>query len=321
MRIVLSIMAGMLAALAAAILLPMLADKIGIDIVDTLSGIWHYKIVSTEGGAVTVANLLVAFTLFIVGVMASKRASKAVGRRILARVIDDQNTAFALQSFSFYLLVAIFTFIALDIAKVPLTVFTFLGGALAIGVGFGSQNILNNFISGIILMIERPIRVGDMVELQGTYGRVIEIGTRSTHIRTFKNVDILVPNSSFLENNVINWTLSGNDIRADFRVGVAHGSPTRKVAELIKQAAEETEGVLKDPPVWVFFSDFEESRLTFEVYFWLKMTRPHDMRVVESGIRHRINELFMENGIILAFPQRDVHLDSSKPLEIKVISS
>jgi len=163
MRIFLLLLIGMIVAFA---IQPMVMDLVGkgsFDISDTLSGVWNYKIVTLEGGAVTIANLVVAFTLFIVGVMASKRASKAVGKRILARVIDDPNTAFALQSFSFYLLVAIFTFIALDIAKVPLTVFTFLGGALAIGVGFGSQNILNNFISGIILMIERPIRVGDMV--------------------------------------------------------------------------------------------------------------------------------------------------------------
>ena len=201
----------------------------------------------------------------------------------------------------------------------PLTVFTFLGGALAIAVGFGSQNILNNFISGLILLVERPIRMGDMIEIEGTYGTVEEVGFRSTRVRSFENIYIIVPNSTFLEKNVVNWTLSDDLVRIHITLGVVYGSPTREVARLIRQVMDEHAKVLKTPEPVILFSDFGDNALQFEVHFWIRMKRLMDRRITESDVRYRVDELFRAAGIVIAFPQRDVHLDAVKPLTVRVV--
>ena len=125
----------------------------------------------------------------------------------------------------FYFLLTVAFLTALRMVQIPLTAFAFVGGALAIGVGFGSQNIVNNFISGIILLVERPIKRSDLVDVGGIFGNVEQIGLRSTRIRTGDNVHIIVPNASFLESNVVNWTHSDPKVRVSVSVGVAYGSP------------------------------------------------------------------------------------------------
>ena len=153
---------------------------------------------------------------------------------------------------------------ALDFLGIPLTAFAFVSGAIAIGVGFGAQNIINNFISGWILMWERPIRIGDFPEMGDVRGTVESINTRSTCIRRVDGVRLLVPNSYLLENTVTNWTLIDRLVRTSVRVGVAYGSDVTLATELLKQAAEEHEGVLKDPEYSVIFDDFGDNSLVFE---------------------------------------------------------
>ena len=227
----------------------------------------------------------------------------------LARLITSRMTARKVQADVIHLVRRIFYVVALavlgittlDLLNVPLTAFAFVSGAIAIGVGFGAQNIINNFISGWILMWERPIRIGDFLEVADATGTVESINTRSTRIRRTDGVHMLIPNSSLLENTVVNWTLIDNLTRTMVRVGVAYGSPVKKVAELIMQATEEHEGVLEEPLPSVIFEDF----------FWVNATAERNLRVIRSDIRFRIVELFEENGITIAFPQQDVHLDGN----------
>ena len=211
--------------------------------------------------------------------------------------------------------IATLFFTALGMLKVPLGAFAFISGAVAIGIGFGAQNIINNFISGWILMGERPIRIGDLLEVNGTLGRVEAINTRSTRIKRVDGVRIVVPNSHLLENMVVNWNLGDDNIRIFVSVGVAYGSPVRRVAELIEKAVTEQEDVLQDPAPRILFQDFGNSALEFETYFWTQLRPGGDMRRLRSEIRFRIDELFRENGITIAFPQRDVHLDGVLKLE------
>ena len=211
--------------------------------------------------------------------------------------------------------IATLFFTALGMLKVPLGAFAFISGAVAIGIGFGAQNIINNFISGWILMGERPIRIGDLLEVNGTLGRVEAINTRSTRIKRVDGVRIVVPNSHLLENMVVNWNLGDDDIRIFVSVGVAYGSPVRRVAELIEKAVTEQEDVLQDPAPRILFQDFGNSALEFETYFWTQLRPGGDLRRLRSEIRFRIDELFRENGITIAFPQRDVHLDGVLKLE------
>jgi small-conductance mechanosensitive channel len=209
----------------------------------------------------------------------------------------------------------------LSLLRIPLTAFAFVSGAIAIGVGFGAQNIINNFISSWILMTERPVRIGDFIEIDDSKGIVEEIGNRSTRIRRTDGVHLLVPNSQMLERKVTNWTLIDRDIRSTVRVGVAYGSPARKVEALIRQAVEADPEIKTEPAPVVIFEDFGDSALIFDVYFWAELTSERDQRLIRSGLRFRIDELFRENGIVIAFPQRDVHLGGQSPLEVRVLDN
>jgi potassium-dependent mechanosensitive channel len=290
-------------------------------IVSFIQSIWEFQITQIDGSPLLVSNIILALVFFSLGLSLSRILSHIIKDKFLSRFKMNPGAVTALHTISFYLFVLFFTIIALKFAHVPLTLFTLIGGALAIGFGFGSQNLLNNFISGLILLIERPIRSGDMIEVQNTYGKVIHIGPRCTHVRTFTNIDILVPNSSFLENNLVNWTLTDDQVRTSINVGVVYGSPTRQVRELINQAVTENEKVIKTPEPVILFTEFGDNSLNFEVHFWIRMQTQMDRRIVESDIRYRIDDLFREANIIIAFPQRDIHLDTMRPLEIKVLDS
>lgn len=169
------------------------------------------------------------------------------------------------------------------------------------------------------MLVERPIKVGDIVDVEGVRGRVVNIGSRCSQVKLFDGVDILVPNSVFLEQKVVNWTLSDTVLRFSVKVGVAYGSPTREVAQLIEKAVKEHGKILKVPEPLIIFEDFGDSALIFSVYFWLEVTRPMDYRIVCSDIRFRIDRLFREAGITIAFPQQDVHLDSLSPVKVSLV--
>ncbi len=281
--------------------------------------LWNKEITSIDSRSITVGKIALALFVLALGAFLSRLLSRLLVVRVLRRTRLDEGAVSALQSIAFYLFLVIAFYFTFEIANIPLTIFSFFGGALAIGVGFGSQNILNNFISGLILMVERPIRVGDLIEVAGTYGKIIRIGARCTQVRTPNNIDIMVPNSSFLEGNVINWTLTDDLVRTQVTVGVAYGSPTAEVAHLIRRAVDEHDKVLQYPEPVVLFSDFGDNALLFEVHFWIHMPDHMHRRRIESDIRSRIDGSFREAGITIAIPQRDVHLDSHSPIQVKLV--
>ena len=193
--------------------------------------VWDFEIWVIDDRPLTVRKLVVALLILVIGILAAKILLRAVGGRIFSYAHFQETTASAIQkilTYFSYLLVLLF---ALRMVNIPLAAFAFLGGAIAIGVGFGAQNLINNFISGFIMMAERPISIGDLIELEGVLGQVEEIGARCTRVRTGENIHILVPNSSFLEKNITNWTLSDRKIRAKVTVGVIYGSPVREGGE------------------------------------------------------------------------------------------
>ncbi len=282
-----------------------------------LEGVWQTEITSLEDRPITVGKVVTALVLLIVGLLLARFVSALFGRIARRRTTLQEGAIAAFQALGYYALALLFVLLALRSASIPLTAFTILGGAFAIGVGFGSQTLIANFISGLILLVERPIKVGDLIDLEGTLGRVESIGLRSTRVRTFDNIHIIVPNSSFLEQNVVNWNLSDDIVRAQVNVGVAYGSPTRRVEELLLQAAREHPRTLDQPPATVLFMDFGDNALHFRVYAWLRVRDVIDRRLIESDLRHRIDELFRQSGVVIAFPQRDVHLDVTRPLQVE----
>jgi small-conductance mechanosensitive channel len=281
---------------------------------------WQYELTSIDDQPITVGKVLIGLVLILTGYFLSRRISRWLGRRVLPRFGMNEGVSSALQTIAFYLLLAGFGYFTLELLHIPVTIFTFLGGAIAIGVGFGSQNVLNNFISGLILLAERPIRVGDLVEIDGLQGNVEEIGARSTRVKTGSNVEIIVPNSKFLENNVTNWTLSDTRVRTSVCVGVAYGSPTREVARLLRQAVDANPHVLRQPEPMVLFQSFGDNTLNFEVFFWICVRRTNRLNM-ESDIRFAIDDSLRAADITIAFPQRDIHVDTTRPLEIRLQSA
>ncbi len=285
----------------------------------SLATLWTATLFNVGGEPVTVGSIVLAAVLISGGYFVS-RATSTLAARILARRVDlEPGAANAFESLSFYALLVTFVFVSLNLVNFPLTVFTIAGGAVAIGIGFGSQNVMNNFISGLILLFERPIRAGDLVGVEGTYGVVEHIGGRSTRIRTPDNTHMIVPNSKLLENSLINFTLSDDIVRTRVLVGVAYGSDVRLTERLLYQALQGHAAVLHDREPRVLFSDFGDNSLLFEAIFWLRARTMLERRQVESDLRYRIDELFRENGVVIAFPQRDVHLDTLTPLDVRVV--
>ncbi|MGB1302604.1 MAG: mechanosensitive ion channel family protein, partial [Pseudoalteromonas tetraodonis] len=211
--------------------------------------------------------------------------------------------------FYFIFSIAILLFTSLEVLNIPLTAFAFVSGAIAIGVGFGAQNIINNFISGWILMWERPIRIGDFLEVGTAKGVVETINTRSTRIRRNDGVHMLIPNSQLLENTVTNWTLIDGNARSSVSVGVAYGSDVLLVKKLIQQVLDEHEAILATPQSTVLFDDFADSSLVFNAIFWVCAESETRLRQVRSDIRFSIYEVFEQHDVVIAFPQRDIHID------------
>ena len=251
--------------------------------------------------------LWLIFSLWIVHFFISKLGNRLRNKN------KDPNIIHLVQRLLYIVALAVIFITTLSMLNVPITAFAFLSGAIAIGFGFGAQNVINNFISGWILMGEKPIRIGDFLEVEGVKGTVEEINTRSTRVRRVDGVHMLIPNSKLLENTVINWTLRDKLIRGTVSVGVAYGSDCQKVREIMLEIAnaqkETLDDIGKEPQV--FFQDFGDNSLLFEVYFWINSQVEGGLRLVASNIRFELARRFNEQSVTVAFPQRDVHLDGT----------
>ncbi len=286
---------------------------------ETFTTVWNYTLLTAPGGqSITVGQILSVLLLLVVGYLLSRIVGWLIGRKLAATKLRP-DIIFTLKRVAFFAILILVVLTALSLLGIPLTAFAFATGALAIGVGFGAQNIVNNFISGWILIAERPIRIGDFIEIAEFTGTVEHIGNRSTRIRRVDGVHLLVPNSLLLEQTVVNWTLVDLEIRGFVRVGVAYGSPVQEVAALITQAVKEHDAVKAEPEPAVFFEDFGDNALIFDTYFWCDVSSERGMRRVRSDIRFRISQLFEDAGIVIAFPQRDVHLDAPEGLEVRIV--
>ena len=285
---------------------------------DGIATVWEYELTTIDDEPITVRKIVFGCLLLLCGYFISRTLASIVAHRVLPKFGLSEAGASVFRTVLFYLLLTVLTFVTLDIVSVPMTVFTFLGGAVAIGLGFGSQNLINNFMSGLILLVERPIRIGDLVNVDGIDANVTNIGARSTRVRTGANLEILVPNSKFLENNVTNWTLSDTRVRTSVSVGVAYGSPVRQVIATLRSVIGEHEQIIQTPEPIVLFQDFADSALNFEVHFWVHMKRMMDGAKIRSEVRVAIDEAFTDAGIVIAFPQRDVHIDMQSPIEVSL---
>ena len=207
-----------------------------------------------------------------------------------------------------YFIMAAGIILALSSLGIDLSKFNLMAGALGLGIGFGLQNVISNFVSGLILVFERPILVGDTVEVNNLMGTVKRIGVRSSNISTFDGAEVVVPNSNLISNNLINWTLSNNIRRVEILLGVAYGSDPNQVLEVLLEVVKENEDILKDPEPQALFSEFGESSLNFRLLFWVPFAL--GLRA-KSAVSIAVFNKLKENGIEIPFPQRDIHIKTS----------
>ncbi len=294
------------------------------------AGLWNLELfvaqdtITVEGQqftgkrSITFGKIISAILILVVGYWLTGLISRFMEPIFIKRFKIDANQANLIRRWLRVVLVFSLALFSLVSVKIPLTVFAFAGGALAIGLGFGMQTVLKNFVSGIIILFERPFRVGDVLDVGGQRGTLVGVGIRSSVLQLWDGTETLIPNSTLLENSVTNWTYSNRKVRFTVNVGVAYGSDTRRVVQLLTEIAERHGLVEKEPKPQVLFTDFGDSALTFETRFWVNVITANSAQVA-SDLRQMIAGTFAENGINIAFPQRDVHLDAARPLQVQVV--
>jgi small-conductance mechanosensitive channel len=226
---------------------------------------------------------------------------------VLGRTAMDQGQRYALERTAGYAVFAMGLLVGMQLIGLDLSSLAFLGGAVGIGVGLGLQNIANNFASGLILLFERPIKVGDRIEVGSLNGDVVRIGGRSTWVRTNDNLMIIVPNAEFTMNRVTNWTANDRQARFSFPVGVAYGSDPEQVRDILLQVANKNPDVLKNPEPEVLLSNFGDSSVDFELRVWT-IAHVQTPARLKSALYFEIVHEFKRHGIAIPFPQRDIHI-------------
>ncbi|MGV7225012.1 MAG: mechanosensitive ion channel family protein, partial [Nitrospinales bacterium] len=258
---------------------------------------------------ISVGMIIVAISILYGSFLVSWIVQKLFIEVALRKRQVDQGIRYSMERLIHYIILLIGFLFALSILGFEVSKITILLSALGVGIGFGLQGVVNNFVSGLILLFERPVRVGDTIELNGRWAEIHRIGLRSTTIKTFDEADVIIPNADLTTNQVTNWTLTNRLVRLTIPVGVAYGSDVPLVIKTLADCAKEHEMIATFRPAQVLFLSFGESSLDFELRVWVKDA---DNRLeVMSALHQEIDRRFRENKIEIAFPQRDLHLRSA----------
>ncbi len=271
--------------------------------------LWSEPLFSLGKVPVSPLFLVKSLVFLICLTLVARTARQILKTRILARTSIDPGLQYALQVGASYFIFILGLVIGLQSVGLNLSSLAFVTGIIGVGVGFGTQNIMNNFVSGLILLMERPIKVGDRIEVGDLTGDIVRIAARSTWVKTNDNVIIIVPNAEFIANRVTNWTANDRRVRIHVPLGVGYSSDVLKVRDLLMDVARSRPEILKDPPPDVIFSGFGDSSLNFELRIWTT-DRLRTPQILKSDIYFDVFQNFAENGIEIPFPQRDIHVRS-----------
>ncbi|MGB2696606.1 MAG: mechanosensitive ion channel domain-containing protein [Candidatus Zixiibacteriota bacterium] len=261
---------------------------------------------------ITITSILVGLVIILAFVILSRGLRKVIKTKLFPKYKLDEGIQLAILKVLHYLMVGLGIIIAVQTIGLNLTSLAVVFGLLSVGIGFGLQNIVSNFISGLIILFERPIKIGDQISIGDVLGKVSNISLRATLIRTFDNISIIVPNSEFITSQVINWSHRDPKIRIHVNVGVAYGSDVPLVINSLLEVAQNHPEVLKDPGPKVWFIEFGDSSLNFDLLAWIPS--PKSRPDVISDLNKGIDEIFRKNKIQIPFPQRDLHIRSSVPI-------
>jgi small-conductance mechanosensitive channel len=279
------------------------------DLFNWFKPLWELKLFQLGETSIRFGSLILfAGSLFLLFFIASR-----VYRLLLGKIFPRYNLKPGLgqtiAKLVQYLLIILGLFVIIQSSGVDLTPLGLLFGALGVGIGFGLQNITNNFISGLIILFERPIKIGDRVELETVTGNVVSISARSTTVITNDNIAVIVPNSEFINSRVINWSLDDRNVRFNFLVGVSYKENPMVIKKLMLEVAGRNPGVLRKPEPDVLFEEFGDSSLIFNLRVWTSEFSDKP-KVLKSQLFYAIFEKFKEHNIEIPFPQRDLHLKS-----------
>ena len=284
---------------------------------ETFLSIWNFitKVWAAElfgAGTVTIGGVLMLIVLFALVVMAERLLQRLIIRRFLSKTRLQSSLQYGLSRIFGYLLMAIGFYIAFQIAGFDLSSLAIVAASLGVGVGFGLQNIINNFVSGIIILAERPISIGDRIDVAGVAGRVTKIQLRSTTVVTNDNITMIVPNADFISNTVTNWSHGDPKVRIRVPVGVAYGTNLKLLQDLLLEAAVEHPKALRDPSPLVIFTEFGDNSLNFELAVWTEEMTATPIHFT-SQMNFIIEKKLRDNDIEIPFPQRDLHVRSGLP--------
>lgn len=257
---------------------------------------------------VTPLSLIVLVAIFVVTWLVAGRFRWLFVRRLGRITPLDEPTRHAVGTLLRYTIIIVGFYIGLRSVGFQLDAVLVVFGALGVGIGFGLQNVVNNFVSGLILLTERPVKLGDVVQVGDALGTVERMGIRATTVRKFDQTQAIVPNGELVSSVVTNWTLDDRRVRIDFTVGVAYGSDTRLVEKLIHEAVTQHPDVLDDPEPRILFVEFGDSSLNFRI-----LTYVGDIAqrlTTQSDLHYAIDQAFREHDVEIPFPQRDLHLRS-----------
>ncbi|WP_372633499.1 mechanosensitive ion channel family protein [Fodinibius sp.] len=276
--------------------------------------ILNFRIFSVSESPVTVGSILIFLLLITFFIGAAILARRALNRRVFKRIKIDAGTSYTLSRITQYAIITIGILVSFNFVGINLSSLTVIFGLLSVGIGFGLQNVTANFISGLIILFERPISVGDRVVVSDIEGDVTEINIRSTMVRTVNNIFIIVPNSEFVSKDVINYSHGDPTYRLDIDVGVSYGSDLDTVLKALREVAEENSKVMRKPEPEVHFIEFGESSWNMQLRAWIRNVKEY------PGIRNELNQAIVRNfkkyGVEIPFPQRDLHVRSSVKLPI-----
>lgn len=273
------------------------------------SSIWDVlqkPIFTVSGQGISVVSFLYFLVVIVLSVALSRLLVRFLKKNVYSQTEIDRGAQYTLSRLIRYVTITIGFLIALQMIGFDLSILAVFGGLFGVGIGFGLQNIFSNFASGIILMIERPIQVGDIVELDGILGKVEEIRFRVAVVNTYDNESIIVPNSDLVSERVTNWSYGGDtSVRLRIPIGVAYGTDIDKVEDILIGIAEDEERIMNNPVPQVFFKEHADSSLNFELRVWI--ASPVDRIRVRDNVRREIDRRINEEGIEMPFPQTDVH--------------
>ena len=279
------------------------------ELIEWLKTTWNYELFHLGDSQFTTKTfLLLVLSLFLLFYISSK-IRKILVNKVFPRYDLDIGVSQSIATIVRYLLIIVGLIIIFQTTGIDLSALGLLVGALGVGIGFGLQNITNNFISGIIILFERPIKVGDRIELDNLAGNIVEISARATTIITNDNIAVIVPNSDFINSRVINWSHNNKNVRLNFPVGVSYNEDPARIRKLLLEVVAENHGVLITPQPYVLFEAYGDSSLNFILQVWTS-TYTDRPNILKSELYYEIFTKFKENNVEIPFPQRDIHLKS-----------